>query len=833
MWHDLRQALRTLHKNPAFVALASTVLALGIGLNTAIFSIVYSMLFKPLPVEEPDRLVSIYQTTSKQPDRPFPIPNRVSTFFRGQRGIFSDLAMHWGVTYVMKADDETQTVNAEWVTSNYFSVLGVKAVLGRELRSEEDELANSERALVISHALWQRRFDGNPAVIGKEVILTPWDSPDLTFTVVGVMPPGFNGISEPWKPTHVWTTFVQGQSEERRRRYFSGVGIARLKPGIGVRRARAVVEAQSLEASEGVFAPGVAPRYVLFMTDDVSIPNNPSGSVVPVRLAGAMTVVVAMVLLVAATNVAGILTARGIGRSGEIAVRRVLGAGPLRIVRQLLAECLLLTLAGGALGLLLATWLLDVFRALTPLQYAFDVLMEIRVVLFTAAVCVVAGIVVGVMPALQATRLDILPWLSGSGATQTKRGGSRLRHAIALPQVAVSLVLLLVAGVHIRDLLKMELADLGYQTGNVIVLNPMLRLEAGERTADSRGFTDEQYADRGRRFYQHLMQRLRTIPGTHDMAVTSALPLHEPSERPNWAIVSRNAYLDGEREGPSVERASVSSGYFRTMGMRVLAGRDFDERDTRTMAGVVVLSASAAQTLWPGRSAVGQSLTVVSTWNRNDRVQWYEVVGVVSDVRPVLQERTARPFVYFAMSQDWRPYAAHVLVRGTDARSSIALATSAITGADPFADVRRVQTLSQMVAQILYPRRIAAAILAVSGAVALFLATVGIYGVVSYSVAQRTGEIGVRMALGAERGDIVRLVLREAGLVAALGSIGGLVLGYAAIRITSSRYLVLPAPDFATLLITPLALGVIVLLASWVPARRAGRVEPMEVLRRA
>jgi ABC-type antimicrobial peptide transport system permease subunit len=198
----------------------------------------------------------------------------------------------------------------------------------------------------------------------------------------------------------------------------------------------------------------------------------------------------------------------------------------------------------------------------------------------------------------------------------------------------------------------------------------------------------------------------------------------------------------------------------------------------------------------------------------------------------VLQERKARPFVYFAMGQDWRPYAAHVLVRGADARSSIALSTSAVTGADPFADVRRVQTLSQLVAQILYPRRIAAAILAVSGAIALFLATVGIYGVVSYSVAQRTGEIGVRMALGAERGDIMRLVLREAGLVAALGSIGGLVLGYAAIRITSSRYLALPAPDLATLLITPLALGAIVLLASWVPARRAGRVEPMDVLRR-
>jgi putative ABC transport system permease protein len=546
-----------------------------------------------------------------------------------------------------------------------------------------------------------------------------------------------------------------------------------------------------------------------------------------------MTIVVAMVLLVAATNIAGILTARGVGRSGEIAVRRVLGAAPMRIVRQLIAESLLLAAAGGSLGLLLAAWLIDLFRSLTPLQYAFDVRMEPRVALFAAALCVVTGIAVGVMPAFQATRLDILPWLGGGGVNQTRRTRRHLRHAITLPQASVSLVLLLIAGVYVRDMLRVELADRGYQTNNLVVLNPMLRLRVGERTAYDNGFTDEQYAERTRRFYQQLIQRLQTVPGASDVAVADHLPLREPAERPNWSIVTQDAYLGGEREGPGTERASISPGYFRTMGMRILAGRDFDERDTRTTPGVVLVSASAARQLWPGRNAVGRTLTVVNAWNSNERITWYEVIGVVSDVRPVLQERDARPFVYFAMGQDWRPGATFVLARGADARSAITSVSDAITGAEPLASVRRVQTMTQMVGQILYPRRLAATILAFSGVVALFLAAVGIYGVVSYSVAQRTGEIGVRMALGADRSDIVRLVLREAGLIAFAGSLGGLILGYAAIRITSSRYLALPALDMLALTITPLALGAIILLASWFPARRAGRVDPMETLRRA
>ena len=830
MWQDVRHAVRVLRTHPGFVAIGALVLALGIGLNTAIFSVVYAMLFKPLPVESPGDLVSIYGVTSRQPDRPSVIHSRAGDFYQKHSGILSDLTMHWGISYPMRADDETDTVNVEWVRSNYFDVLGVKPVIGRALLPAEDSVATPERALVISHALWAKRFKSDPQIIGRQVAFVPWSDPELTFTIVGVMAPGFHGVNEPWRPTQAWMTFAQGRGA---RGYFAAA-IGRLKPGVTFRQAQAVVEAQSGEAGKGIYAPGIEPRYLLFKTNTVRIPNDPSATVVPMRLATAMTVVVAMVLLVAATNIAGILMARGVGRSGEIAVRRVLGAGPLRIVRQLLAESLLLSALGGILGFVLAWWLLTIFERLTPLQYAIDAAMEPAVVAFTTAVCVVAGIVVGIMPARQATRLDVLPWLAGSGGVQSKQSRRRLRHAITVPQVTLSLVLLLVAGVYVRALLEIEGTDVGYDPVNVVVANPMFRLQPGERAARPDGSTEEKYAERSRRFYQQLLERLRGIPGARDVAIAEGLPLREPSERPNWFAVSQDDFLAGRRQGPPAERVSISPGYFDTMRMSVRQGRSFDDRDTSTAPKVAIVSAALASRLWPGRDALGRSFTILNSWEAsNKKLEWFEVIGVASDVSPVLHDREVRPFLYLPLGQQWSPASSYVLVRGDgDSRALIPGVRAAITGSDPFADVRRVQTLRQLADEILYPRRVAASILAASGAIALLLATIGIYGVVSYSVAQRTGEIGVRMALGAERGDVIRLVLREGAVVAVVGSAAGLVLGYAAVRLVSSKYLALPQLDLAALVITPLVLTAVVLFACYLPARRAGSVDAMEVLRR-
>jgi predicted permease len=834
MWHDFRQALRTLRKHPGFLALAAVVLGLGVGLNTAIFSIVYAMLFRPLPVSNPSDLVSLYVVMPRQPDRPFVFPNPIADFYRKHSGLFTDVTMHWGSTYSLRADGETDPLNVEWVESNYFSVLGVQPLLGRVLTSAEDTRANPDLALVISHALWSRRFDADPNIVGKQVMIVRSNEPDLAFTIVGVMAPAFKGVSEPWKPTQAWMTFAQGLSAGPRRSGYSGAAIGRLKAGITFKQAQAVVAAQSSEAAKGLFAPGVDPKFLAFRTDDVRVPNNPSASLIPRRLAGAMTIVAAMVLLVAATNIAGILMARGIGRSSEIAVRRVLGATPLRLVRQLLAESVLLSVVGGALGVLFAVWLLELFRRFTPLQFAVEASMDPAVVVFTTATCLISGIVVGVMPARQALRLDILPWLAGSSTGQTRQTRRRLRHAMTLPQVALSLVLLLVAAVYVRALLRHELANPGYGSANLVVVNPILRLQPGEQASRPTGAIQEKYAERSRRFYRQLLEGLRVMPGAQDVAIASALPLREPGPQAQWSTVSQADFQRGNRHGPPAERTSVSPGYFRTMRMTVVSGRDFDERDTGEAPPVAIVSAGLARQLWPGRDPLEQSFTILSSWEASNKdLKWFRVVGIASDVTPVLYDRDVRPFVYFPLGQEWSPWSGYVLARAVgDSRTLIPAIKSVVAGADAMADVTRTQTMVQMVNEIRYPRRIAAATLAVSGALALFLATIGIYGVVSYSVAQRTGEIGVRIALGAERRDIMRLVLRDGAWIATMGSVAGLVLGYTAIRITSSRFLALPSVDLAALIVTPLILTAVVLLACYVPARRAGRVDAMEVLRR-
>lgn len=832
MWQDLRHAVRVLRKNRGFVVMAALVLSLGIGLNTAIFSIVYAMLWKPLPVTSPNELVYIYQVFPRQPDRPAPLPTSYFDILRAHPDPFSGVTAHWGIGYSLNADDETDTVNAEWVFSNYFDVLGVKPALGRALVNSDDDPANPGHAIVISHALWARRFHSDPNIVGRNINLALWAASYTTWTVVGVMGPEFRGLSAPWTPTQVWMSFAQASNIRR----IAVAPIARLKPGVTLQQARAIVAAQGHNAFfDDRGSPEREPRFVVYEAQSVRIPFDPSAAVIPTRLAGAMTIVVAMVLLVAATNIAGILMARGVGRTGELAVRRALGAGAVRIARQLLMESVLLALLGGLGGLVLAGWLVDLFRAWTPLQYAFEVSLNAQVAVFAATICIAAGILVGVFPVLQATRIDVLPALSGAGNLVTRQTKARVRHAITVPQVTVSLLLLLVAGMYVRALLQIELTDVGYQPTNLLVAQPALRspLKAEPNRAQQ---ANEREAARARRFYSQLLDRVRGLRGTEqvEVAVTDALPLNEPDARPNWSAVPQEEFLAGSRSGPGTERASVSPGYFQTMGMQVIAGRDFDERDTTNSVKVAVISASLARQLWPGRDAIGRTFTIMNAFpSQNEKIEWYEVAGLVNDVRPILQDRPTRPLAYFALSQQWWPNSYYVLVRAAgDSRVLIPSIKAAAVSADPLADMYRMRMMSQMIAEILYPRRIAAVILAVSGFVGLFLATLGVYSVVSYSVAQRTGEIGVRMALGAERRDIARLILREGRTVATLGSTAGLIFGYAAIKATSTR-LALPRIDLATVIATPLVLAAAILLACYVPARRAGLVNPMEVLRRS
>ena len=425
MWQDIRYSIRMLARHRAFTAVAALILALGLGINTALFSVVYSVFFKPLAVQAPRELVYLLWIVGSVNRRPSAMPFADYKLFRDHGGAFASMTAHWGVGVRMTADEQTDVVRGEWVLANYFDVLGVKPALGRTFRPEEDQASNTGFAIVIGHELWTRRFGSDPAIVGKQVRLNAWQAHDRTFTVVGVTGPEFKGVSDPWTPSQFWATFAQGSPQFPR---VAIAPIARLNPGVTVGQARAAVATLGEDIKRTLGHRDKA-QYAVFAARDVRMPFSPDESVVPVRLAASMTIVVVMVLLIAAANIAGMLLARGVGRSGEMAVRLVVGASAWRLARQLLTESVLLASLGGTLGVAVAHWLLALFRAYTPSRFAVDVAMEPPVFALAAGVCLGVGVVIGFLPAVRGSKIKLLSALPGAGVSITNRVRSRLRHS--------------------------------------------------------------------------------------------------------------------------------------------------------------------------------------------------------------------------------------------------------------------------------------------------------------------------------------------------------------------------------------------------------------------
>jgi predicted permease len=822
MLNDFRYALRTLRAARGFTAAAVLVLGLGVGINTALYTVVYAIFFRPLPVHAPDELVYLYWTLGKV-GRPHGLPGRHYEFFRDHNQAFSAIAGHWSTGARLTADGETDIVYGEMVTANYFEVLGVAPVRGRTFHAAEDSPATTDLAMVIGHDLWTRRFGSDPTIVGKQVRIAN-EAGERHFTIVGVMGEGFKGVSNIWRPSQYWVTYAQGRGDGR---YTIGP-IARLKPGISLEQARSMVNAVGQQVDPTSTEREV--RYLTLGANAVRMPFDPDGTVLPMRVSATLMVVVGIVLLIASANVAGMLIARGVGRAGEMALRLVLGASAGRLVRQLLTESLLIASIGGLAGLPVARWLLTVFRTYTPQQYAVDVVMDPNVLMVTAMLCLLLGVAIGVMPALGATRTNLLPALVGTQSGVTRHQGSRLRW-IVVPQVGLSLVLLLAAGFHVRALMAIERADLGYDPEHVAVISVGLRTTEPVTNRPISPDVGEQRAARSRAFYRQVLAATAAVPGTGGAAIAQQLPL-EASGQTMWTAVAREAFVAGEHTGLPSARALVSPGYFRTMGMSVTTGRDFDERDTRSAPRVAIINEALARRLWPGRSAVGRSVAARSSYPGNrEKIEWAEVIGVVNDVNPIIRDVSQSAHVYLSLGQEWQPAASSIVarVRASDLETVQRL-RAAVASADPLAEVYRIQRMEQMVAAILYPRRLAATILSASGIVGLVLAAFGLHGIIAYSVAQRVREIGIRTALGAERRDVVRLVLREGMTVLALGSGIGLASTYAALRVTS-RFVTLPPIDGVTLVAVPLVLSAVILLACYIPARRASRVDPMVALR--
>jgi putative ABC transport system permease protein len=824
IWQDVRYGLRTLRRSPAFAAVAVLVLALGIGINTAVFSIVNAVLFRTLQVPALEQLVYVYDTSGVAD---------INLFRERFGAALGAVAAHASVRDVFSADGRDERLAGELVTANYFDVVGVRPMLGRTFRPADEDLASTELAVVISDDLWSRRFARDPAVVGKHVRIH-----DKVFTVAGIVGPTFTGLAEPWNPSRFWITTAQfygatNPDVARAVARHPGNMVARLVPGISFAEARAILSALRVDTPRGP-QPNA---YLVLRASDVLVPSNPTEKAWPIRLpAYVISVIVALVLLIAAANLAGILMARGVTRTSELAVRRALGAGTLRLVRQLLTESVLLSAIGGLAGLFVAELCITLYRAYSPAQYLVDVPLDTHVLLFTAAVCIGTGLLVGLAPALQALKVDVIAALGGGvSAGAARRVSRRLRHGIVIPQIALSIVLLVVAGAHVRTLMHLELSDLGYRTEHLAVLRVGFWVNDGYWNST----TAEQRAARTQTFFRSVLDRIREVPGVSAAGFATWLPVYSDAGVIPRVYASQDAFRAGSPGTIAEGAGAVSDGYYRAMGISLLRGRDFDSRDTATSPRVAIISESLARRLWPAGDSLGRMLGQVNASNLkpNQEPEWSAVIGIVSDVAPVLNDGSEHASVYGSMSQVEIPAGIDlttvIWATGDQTTLEPALQT-AIGTADASARVSSAQTMTQMVAQMMYPRRATVWILGVSGFAGLLLAAIGLYGVISYSVAQRLREIGIRSALGAGHGDIVALVLKEGAKVAAMAAVPGLGLSVVALRLTSR--LVgpegpVPATDLAMFVVVPLLMAVVILLACYIPARRAARVDPMVVLR--
>jgi predicted permease len=841
---DFRYGVRLLGRRPAFSVAAALVLALGIGATTALFSVVNGLFNRPLGVADPERLFYLYSKNWSGQVGHYLAPAE-REFFANESRDLADYTSHWLWPRVrLVIDQENQFLAAGMVESNFFSIAGVEMVRGRPFRPEDDDPANTERSMVISHDLWLTRFQGEEDIVGRRVQLVRPDGGRQEFRIVGVAAAGFRGLSDPLTPVQCWVTGAQVLDFARG----SGVGnyghgpVGRLKPGASLAQMRALIAARTpvlreelfnrLSASYRVANPDWPRRasYEVHGALSVQVPRDPTAWLVEPNVLIAMGVVVSMVLVIATANIAGLLVAHGIGRSSEIAVRRALGAGGSRLVRQVLTETIALAALGGLAGGVIAIVCVSVFRAFAPPELVAGAIVDWRVLIFAASVSIGTGIVVGVMPALQALRVSVLESL-GAGVVGSRRAGVSVGRWVLVPQVALALLLLVVASVHVRAIVLVTLTDPGFraqgaQTFAVVRTEPYPT--PGRNPPEVHRALSAEWWTRTWRFNYDLVTKLEAVSAIPAFGVTSSLPVGGWAEtRP---IASEESRLQPEDGKAAAKVQVVSNGYFDAIGTRILAGRSFGPGDVANSLPVAVVSEALARTLWPEGSPLGKRLAEPAAAGRE--IVWREVVGVAAEIDPIFKPKGQEPRLYVPLGQSV-PLANVTVVARTvaDEAGSRSDIRAAILGSDTTAEITQVKTMNQVLDEYLYPRRLGAAILVAAGVIGLVLAAVGLYGVVAYSAAQRLRELGIRSTLGAGPLDLIRLLVREAAVVAALGGAVGLGLSWVAVRATAGMYPDLPMVDTVSFIGAPAVLALVVLAACLIPARRAVASGPAHALR--
>ena len=811
LWQDIRYSLRLLAKRPGFTAIAVITLALGIGANTAIFSLVNTVLLRPFPVVHPNELYSVWATDKNESVSAFSYPGYVD--FRDRNDVLDGLYAARIAPMSLSLSGNNERLWGYLVTGNYFEVLGISAVEGRTFTADDDRSRLGSPVAVLSYGCWKRRFNADAAVVGNDVLIN-----GHSFKIIGVTPEGFNGTEmiytpDIWVPMTMQEWIEPGNSWLERRTTRNIFATGRVKPN---------VTRQQAEASLKVLAAQLGNEYP--DTDEgQTIQLIPPGFIIPsirgafVSFTAILMATVGLVLLIACINLASLLLARATERRREIAIRLAMGASRPRLVRQLLTESALLALMGGALGVLLALWIIDLVVAFKPpldVPLTVELSLDWRVLVFSLFVSLITGIVFGLVPALQATNPDLVPALRDA-SLQTGARRSKLRSSLVVVQIALSLVLLIAAGLVLRALGRVQTLNPGFAVENGLMLSFDVGLQGYDQT-------------RGQEFYRQLIERVEQVPGVRSASLTTLFPLSI-----NYS--SNGVYIEGQpplrgADVPNAMVASVGLKYFATMGIPMLAGRDFRETDSDKAPRVVVINETFAHRFFPEAGTLEEVIGKRFSF-RSAEGPFIQIAGIARDGKYWSIGEAPTPFVYSLILQNYDSNATLAVRTTGDPKPLAGAIRRTVAELDATIPVYDVKTFTEHLGFSLFPARIAATLLVSFGGLALLLAALGIYGVTAYSVSQRTREIGIRMALGAASADILKLMLSHGLKLASIGLVIGLAAAFALTRLMTSVLYGVSATDAITFISISLLLEGVVLTASFIPARRALTVDPMVALR--
>ena len=810
LWQDLRFGARMLLKKPGFTLIAIITLALGIGANTAIFSVVYAVLLAPLPYPEPDRLALLWTRLEKIGLEQNWVSEPEVLDFRAQSELFESFGVVFASSFIHTGDGEPEQLGGAQISSNFFSVLGTKVKAGRDFEPAE-EAPGAPRVAILSHGFWQRAFGGEQSVIGSTINLSGRPT-----TVVGVLPANFS-LMMPAEAlmrdnVDVWIPYAADYAKEDRHSHGLTV-IGRMKPGVTLKQAQ-----EEMNAIAGRLYP-VHYTDTGFEVKVVSLHGDIVKKIRPALLV--LLASVGFVLLIACANVANLLLGRAAAREKEMAVRAAMGAGRVRLLRQLLTESVLLSLLGGAAGLALAVWGVDALLALSPadLPRVDEVTIDLRVLAFTFIVAALTGVLFGLVPALKASRIDLtLSLKEGSRSVAGGGASQRLRSLIVVAEIALSLVLLVGAGLLMRSFVRLTRVDPGFDPHNVLTMKmtiPRTKYKDGNAAAA---------------FYQQLLERIKALPGVESAAGISQLPLS--GDYWGGTLTFEGVTANAERGNLAsfeVDQRAITPEYFTTMRTPLLEGRFFTSQDVRSKPNVAIVDETLARRLWPDSTPVGRRFTFGRFPDKP--ADWVEIVGVVRHIRHHKLDADVREEIYYPHARVSFSQMTLAIRTAGEPLSMVGAVRDTVHSVDQDQPVYRIRTMDELVSSALAPARFTMLLLLIFAGVAAALAAVGIYGVMSHAVTIRTHEIGVRMALGAQVSDVMRMVVGEGVRLVALGIGAGLTGAFFLTRLMTSLLFDVSATDSATFVTIPLLLAAVALGACFVPARRAAKVDPMVALR--